>query len=89
MSVYKDFVPKVVVQGKGIFGKALTEYEHFDAAAEAAVAWIKSNEIQLLSIETVVLPGLPDAGNDNDAYSGSAGEYGTLYQFVRVWYLER
>jgi hypothetical protein len=88
MSVYKDFVPKMVAPPKGILRlQGLAEYEHFDAAAEAAVAWITSNNIRVLSIETVVLPGIPEIISDN---SGVLRNLGTAihYQFVRVWYLE-
>jgi hypothetical protein len=87
MAVFKDFVPQMVAEAHGWFGTA--EYEHFDAAAEAAVAWIVSNEIQLLSIETVILPGTPEVNKDNEGYIPSMITYAACYQFVRVWYRDR
>jgi hypothetical protein len=84
MSVYRDFVPKAL--GKTtMFHPA--EYEHFDAAAEAAIAWIKESGVQVLSIETVVTPlrsMVTEIPHKEGVIQGV--QYGHA-QFVRVWYM--
>ncbi len=83
MSVYRDFVPRALSQSTFFH---MAEYEHFDAAAEAAVAWIKESGVKVLSIETVVLP-LPNMKAIPNE-SGVVVSMPNIHaQFVRVWFL--
>ncbi len=65
----------------------VAEYEHFDAAAGAAVEWIKESGVKVLSIETVVLPLqnlVTEIPNEEGVIQGVLNRHA---QFVRVWYL--
>ncbi len=89
MSVYKDFLPQALTKPSMFHNRGVAEYEHFDAAAEAAVAWVKENDVKVLSIETVVLPNLPDMGDNQEGVMfNEMSSLGFHYQFVRVWYLQ-
>lgn len=78
---FKDFAPQVVK--KGFFE---TDYESFEKALDAANAWIRDHNIEVLNIETVVLPDMWIGDRTTDmAYTFSeSGSY--WYQFLRVWY---
>lgn len=78
---FKDFAPQPI---KRSFFK--TEYESFEEALDAANAWIRDHKVEVLNIETVVLPNMWQAGETIDmAYiSNESGSY--WYQFLRVWY---
>lgn len=78
---FKDFAPQVV---KKSFFK--TEYESFEEALDAANAWIRDQKVEVLNIETVVLPNMRRGGGTPDTgyTSSESGSY--WYQFVRVWY---
>ena len=89
MIAYKDFAPKRL--RKQGFIKPLL-YETFQDAVDAAGAWIKMQAVTVVSIETVVLPGLWNQevlqSNAAKLGDGTASAYSSreLYQFVRVWY---
>ena len=89
MIAYEDFVPKRL-RKQGFIKPPL--YETFQDAVDAAGAWIKTQEATIVSIETVVLPGLwNQQGLQSNAAKlgdGTASTYPPreLYQFVRVWY---
>ncbi len=75
----KDFVPKTISTHwlKGV------STESFDSAVEAAGHWIDSEKIDVINIETVVLP--MDAA-DNSEMPSIPGIAGSLRQFIRVWF---
>ena len=75
----KDFVPKTLSVHwlKGI------QTESFDSAIDAANQWILAESIDVLNIETIVLPVGP---NDETETPNMTGVPGSLRQFIRVWY---
>ncbi|MBW4693811.1 MAG: hypothetical protein KME27_18865 [Lyngbya sp. HA4199-MV5] len=54
MIQYKDFAPRITERGP--FGGA-SEYELFSEVVSAVNQWIESTAIQVINVETVVLPG--------------------------------
>ena len=89
---YKDFAPRVLEKAAFL---SRAKYDTFDHAVEAAGAWIKENNLDVVNIETVVLPNLGTAGMlDTEAPRSTnspelddfGARYGSWYQFVRVWY---
>ncbi len=87
MISYRDFAPHVIKRGL-LHSDA---YENFDAAVAAANAWIAEAKIDLMSVETVVLPNI----SADESESTSDGRVETeeamtsinqWYQFLRVWY---
>ncbi|MEX2026535.1 MAG: hypothetical protein WEH44_04525 [Pirellulaceae bacterium] len=83
---YHDFVPKMTAP-PGFFSPG--EYETFDAALEAANAWIKENDVQVMHVETVVLPNIWHTWEEGtkDGALGTSGESPShWHQIVRIWY---
>jgi hypothetical protein len=81
---YQDFVPKQIQPG---FLFAATRYESFDEAVAAAGAWIDQAALQVVNVETVVLPALWQEEGSADPELRASGDSSTFwYQFVRVWY---
>jgi hypothetical protein len=95
MIQYKDFAPRITERGP--FGGA-SDYESFSEVVSSANAWIENTTIQVINVETVVLPDRIEGTSD--------GEYGltvsnsfhpviisqgvtiNCFQCVRVWYRE-
>ena len=91
----KDFAPRITERGP--FGGA-SEYESFSEVVSAANQWIENTTIQVINVETVVLPDRIEGPND-DVYgvTVSIGFYPVMitqgitincFQCVRVWYRE-
>lgn len=84
---YRDFAPHVIKRGL----LHSDDYENFDAAVAAANAWIVAANIEIMNVETVVLPNIsPDRSEgtidgrvETEEAMTSINEW---YQFVRVWY---
>lgn len=84
---YRDFAPHVIKRGL----LHSDDYENFDAAVAAANAWIASSSVEILNVETVVLPNIsPDRSEgtidgrvETEEAMTSINEW---YQFMRVWY---
>lgn len=84
---YRDFVPSRV---EGGFLRSDRFAPFADAVAEAN-AWIQQESVEVITVETVVLPNIFEA---NEEGSGDAHlrtpEADTVsnawHQFVRVWY---
>ncbi len=91
MLKYKDFVPKRIPgQAGGFFSAATPErHESFDKALDEANAWISNNEINILNVETVVLPNIW-AEHEEGTEDGSLYTSGTSHrhQFIRCWFTE-
>jgi hypothetical protein len=86
MIQFRDFVPKMTAP-PGFF--KLAEYESFEAAVAAANQWIRESRIDLVNIETVVLPNIWSGWEkgSTDTSLGTSGESPShWHQFVRVWY---
>lgn len=91
----KDFAPRIT--DRGPFGGP-SEYESFSEAVSAVNQWIASTTIQVINVETVVLPdrieGTGDGGygvtTSNAFYPVmiSQGLAINYFQCVRVWYRE-
>ena len=87
MLKYKNFVPKMT-RTYGFFTDA--EFENFDAAVAAADEWIARTGVDVIQMETVVLPNMYNPGEKgpNDTYLNVTSQHGMnhWYQFLRVWY---
>ena len=84
---YRDFAPQQT--RKRLIGD--NEYEDFDAAVAAATKWLRAQSIEVINVETVVLPNLWDEGEDGTTDGGLTSQNHACYttewhQFVRVWY---
>ena len=89
MIQFNDFVPRMR-SAPGFLKPA--EYDSFDEAAAAASRWIEKTAVDVVNIETVVLPNIHRAREEGSADSSlhSSGEMATSWhQFVRVWYERR
>ena len=83
---FADFVPAKTSEG-GFFVSA--EFAPVQEAVDRANKWITENNVQVMNVETVVLPNMLDAGETGpqDAHLHVSGEMRhEVYQFVRVWY---
>ncbi|NJK54413.1 MAG: hypothetical protein HC936_19545 [Leptolyngbyaceae cyanobacterium SU_3_3] len=91
----KDFAPQITERGP--FGGA-SEYESFSEIVSAVNQWIGSRTIQVINVETVVLPDrIEGTSNGNYGLTTSNGFYPVMisqgltincFQCVRVWYRE-
>ena len=91
----KDFAPRITERGP--FGGA-SDYESFSEVVSAAIQWIENTTIQVINVETIVLPDRIE-GTSDDGYgvTVSNGVYPVMisqgvtincFQCVRVWYTE-
>ena len=79
---FKDFAPQVV---KKSFFKI--DYESFEEVLATANAWIRDHKIEVLNIETVVLPDTQgEVGQTRICTILVVVGNSYRYQFVRVWY---
>lgn len=73
---YQDFTPAVKEE------KLLsTQYEALPSMVARANEWIRSQDIQVINLETVDMPLGGDTTNMVDNKAGSTG-----YRLLRVWY---
>ena len=83
---FKDFVPQML-DAPRLFRAG--EYESFEAALEAANQWIKEYNVQIVNVETVVLPNIWSKWEQGttDVALGTSGEMPShWHQFIRCWY---
>lgn len=75
----KDFVPKNISSHwlKGVIA------DTFDSAVQAASDWIAAENIDVINIETVILPIVSDKDSEVSAIYGAPM---LSRQFIRVWY---
>lgn len=95
MIKYKDFAPRITEQGP--FGGP-SDYESFSEVVSAVNQWIESTTIQVINVETVVLPDRIEGTGDGDyGVKTSNAFYPVMisqglaincFQCVRVWYRE-
>ncbi len=86
MLTFQDFVPEMT-GSPGFLSPA--QFETFEAAVAAADRWVTENDIDLVNVETVVLPNMwsPHEENSTDASLRTSGDFqATWHQFVRIWY---
>ena len=91
----KDFAPRITERGP--FDGA-SDYESFSDVVSTVNQWIESTTIQVINVETVVLPDLIEGTSDgvygvttsNAFYPVmiSQGLAINCFQCVRVWYRE-
>jgi len=82
---HQDFVPQMTSQGS-LFKPA--EFESFEEALVEANQWIKENEINVVNVETVVLPNIWNRWEEGtkDPALGTGESPVHWHQFIRVWY---
>jgi len=86
MLAFKDFAPQQTSPG-GFLKTA--KFEPLDAAVAAANAWIDGHGIDVVNVETVVLPNVwspHSAGTADPNQTLLSGLAEAWNQFVRVWY---
>lgn len=88
---FKDFIPHVVRVEHRFLDMKFPEdtFESFDACVLAAREWIDREHVEVINLETVVLPNMydPDQTGSIDTDLVSSKESKThWYQFLRVWY---
>lgn len=86
MIYFRDFEPRLL-QAAGIFNAA--QYENVHTILQEVNDWIRDENIQVVNIETVVLPNMHNWGEEGttDPELRTGGEVGsTWHQFFRVWY---
>jgi hypothetical protein len=91
----KDFAPRITERGP--FGGP-AEYEFFSEVVSAANQWIESTTIQVINVETIILPNRVEGTSDgvygvavsNGFYPVMISQGVTIncFQCVRVWYRE-
>jgi len=84
MIKFEDFAPRMTKSG--LFSR---EFESFEAALDGANTWIENYGIDVVNIETVVLPQIWGNGEEGttDVDLRVDGEWTTTWhQFIRVWY---
>ena len=85
MYAFKDFAPPQLSEGTFFSGPS---FATFSVAVETANAWIRETGVQVVHLETVVLPGIWNENEEGteDGRLAVGGDTGGWYQFVRVWY---
>ncbi|MHC4118425.1 MAG: hypothetical protein ACYSWO_13070 [Planctomycetota bacterium] len=79
---FKDFAPQI--KKKGFFK---TDFQTFEQALAAANEWVAGNRIDVINIETVVLPEMWREGGTTDTHLTTSAEMmSSWHQFIRVWY---
>ncbi len=86
MIKFKDFVPEELTKA-GFFTSATLE--KFNDTLNRANHWIETQNIELINIETVILPNIhqSDEEGSSDTEIRTSGEMSSYWnQFIRVWY---
>lgn len=77
---YKDFVPAVLEPG-GMMRAA--KYAPVETAVAEAREWIRGAGVEVLNVETLLLPRADSPG---DTVQDASGEVYRSRQVIRVWY---
>ncbi len=89
MIKFEDFVPELEDEG-GLFRKMA--FEAFQTVLDRANKWIDDNNIDVVNIETVVLPNIHskfEEGSTDVQLKASSGAGTDWHQFIRIWYRSR
>lgn len=79
---FKDFFPTVVRSGF-----ASNEYETFPSVANRASEWIAASGVQVLNVETLVLPNVSNEAEAQQTNIRTSGEMSSYWrQILRIWY---
>jgi len=86
---FKDFVPAELQEEKQTFlSYEAAVHQDLQSALDGANHWIKSNQIDVVRIETVVLPSIHRENEEGSEDTNLSDAGGTWHQFFRVWYQE-
>jgi len=83
---FRDFAPTVTSPG-GLF--KMPTLEELSACVARANEWVVDNQINVVNIETVVLPNIhmPGEEGSTDTQLHTSGDMASRWhQFIRVWY---
>ena len=84
MLQFRDFVPRMLVE-PGLFKEG--QHESLDDALEAANQWLAESHVQLVNVETVVLPNIWSRWEQGSADTSlGVGSPSHWHQFIRCWY---
>lgn len=89
MIAYQDFVPEKIAPG-GFFKMA--SYESLNECLRQANRWITANGIEVVNVETVVLPNMyaPGEEGSSDVELRTSGDmFSSWHQFIRVWHVDK
>jgi hypothetical protein len=79
---FKDFFPQITQSGF-----LANEYESFEAVVQRANAWIAGSGVQVLNVETILLPNVSNEAEALHTNIRTSGEVSSYWrQFIRVWY---
>jgi hypothetical protein len=82
---YKDFFPRLITPGFFV-----DEYEPLPTTVERANQWLVETDVEILNIETVVLPNIGRATGASQTATRTSGDMSSFWQqVVRVWYKAR
>ncbi len=84
MIKFHDFAP-VLLESGFLSGN---KYETLREALDKANQWIASKGVDVINVETVVLPNLNSGGlGTSEVELTASGKFqSTWHQFIRVWY---
>ncbi len=83
MLTFKDFIPQIYKQLLGF----PTDYESIVEVLTRVQRWIEREQIQVLNVETLLLPVLPGEQEEGGP-TRVTGVSGNIFQIIRVWYHE-
>ncbi len=79
---FKDFFPTAL--RKGVLS---SDYESFGAVVNRANEWITKSGVQVLNVETLVLPNVSNEAGAQATNIRTSGEVSSYWrQILRVWY---
>ncbi len=83
--LFKDFAPAATKKQTLIF--VTTTVGSFEDAVMRANRWVDERSVDVINVETVVLPEMHSEDGTTDTELTTSGEMRSQwYQFVRVWY---
>ncbi len=88
MLKYIDFVPQQL-EPPGIFKPG--QHQNFDEAIEQANRWLATSAVELVSVETVVLPNIWsrwEEGSSDASLTTSGESPSRWHQVLRCWYFD-
>ena len=82
---FQDFFPRITRQGI-----MRTESETLSKAVQSANEWVNANRIEVINIETILLPNMTNGNTKKRAYHIAGHDFASAnwIQVVRVWYRE-
>lgn len=83
---YRDFLPQERPRG-GLFGGV--DFSDFDTCVAAMNTWLAESSVDVIRIETVVLPNIHSVEEEGTTDTELHASAHTMwYQFLRLWYRE-